>query len=303
MQKEKILIVNSSEDIRNSLKDILSKENYEVHTALLVNEALETVKDISFSVVLTEVEMPDMKGIEILHKFKDLRSNVSIIVVTNSQSVSLAVEAMKKGAYDYITKPFNLEEVKFIIDRALERGHLLEEAKEKQIYQELALLDSLTGVYNRRYFEELIRREINRGKRYKEIFSVLIIDIDDFKRYNDTYGHLSGDEILKKLAGLLIKNSRCTDFVFRYGGDEFAILTPNTDKKGGSILGYRLLKAAENIDICLQNNVKERITLSIGLATFPDDANDQEDLVRRADKALYEAKQTGKNRLCLFGLS
>ena len=303
MTPEKILIVNSTEEIRNNLKNVLKKENYDVYTAPLIKDALEVTKDVPIGVVITEVDMPDVSGIEILHKFKNLKNDISVIVMTNSDSVQLAVDAMKEGAYDYITKPFNPEEIKFIIGRALERKFLLEEAKEKQIYQELALLDPLAGVYNRRYFEELMRREINRGKRYGEQVSILIIDADDFKKYNDTYGHIEGDKILKKLAQIAVSNVRCTDFVCRYGGDEFVIIAPHTDKKGGSVLGYRLLSMVVGLDLFPEKDKKFNMTISGGLATFPEDGDNRDALISSADKALYEAKKMGKNRFCLFGLN
>ncbi len=298
---QKILIVDSTEEIRDSLKSVLKNENYEVYTAPLVKDALEVTRDVPIGVVITEVNMPDLTGIEILHKFKHLKDDVSVIVMTSSDSVQLAVDAMKEGAYDYITKPFNLEEIKFIVGRALERKFLLAEAKEKQIYQELALLDPLTGVYNRRYFEELMRREINRGRRYGENVAVIIFDIDDFKKCNDTFGHGGGDHILKQLAGLAVDNVRCTDFVCRYGGDEFVIIAPHSDKKGGSVLGYRLLSIVAKHVFSFEDDKKPGITISGGLAVFPMDGENRDDLMQSADKALYEAKKLGKNRFCLFG--
>jgi diguanylate cyclase (GGDEF)-like protein len=148
-----------------------------------------------------------------------------------------------------------------------------------------------------------------------------MIDVDDFKKYNDTYGHPAGDEILKKLGQVFLKRSRATDFVARFGGEEFAVIAPHTDKKNASILAGRLVdmvlreefnfipthqncasKAAEKAGRDLEKKDITKVTVSIGLATFQDDANTGDDLLKCADVALYQAKTLGKNRICLFGI-
>jgi two-component system cell cycle response regulator len=238
----------------------------------------------------------------VLRKFKEVKSNIPIIVVTTYSSVSLAVEAMKEGAYDYITKPFNLDELRLVVLHALERQKLLEEVKEKNIYQELALIDGLTHIYNRRYFDELLRREVDRAMRYPQKFSLLMIDIDDFKKYNDTYGHLAGDRVLKGIASILFHRTRSTDFVARFGGEEFVLIAPHTDKKGASVLAARIADLVAKENFVLTDSTVTNVTVSIGVATFGDDATTKEELIQSADKALYQAKRLGKNRVCLFGV-
>jgi diguanylate cyclase (GGDEF)-like protein len=210
---------------------------------------------------------------------------------------------MKAGAYDYITTPFNLDEIKIIILHASEWRKMVEEVKEKRIFQEMALMDSLTHIYNRRYFDELLRREAERAIRYHYKFSLLLIDIDDFKKYNDTYGHQAGDEVLRVVANSLIHQTRSTDFTARYGGEEFAIIAPHTDKKYISFLAARIVHFIANKDIVLNESIKTRVSISIGIATFGEDTLERNELVKLADKALYEAKKLGKNRSCMFGIS
>lgn len=300
MEKERILIIDGDEYVRDTLYQCL-KKNYEVFTALSFQEALDVFNKGCFNIVITEINNPEVKGIEVLRKLKEIHSDTPIIVVTTYNSVSLAVEAMKVGAYDYITKPFNLDELNLVVMHALERQKLVEEVKEKNVYQELALLDGLTNLYNRRYFEELLSREITRALRYPQEFSLLMIDIDDFKKYNDTYGHVAGDNILKSIAEIFLKRIRNTDFVARYGGEEFVIIAPHTDKKGASILAARIVDLINRKEFSGDNFIIANITVSIGVATFQEDAVTREDLVQRADQALYQAKRLGKNKVCLFG--
>ena len=300
MEREKILIVNGDENVRNALEESLKKD-YEVFSSVAFDKALEVFKEKLFNVVITEINTPDVKGIEVLRKFQTIKSDVPIIVVTTFDSVPLAVEAMKVGAYDYITKPFNTDELKLIVEHALERQKLLEEVKEKKLYQELAVLDGLTQVYNRRYFEELLRREIDRALRYPQKFSLLMIDIDDFKKINDTYGHPAGDKILKGIADLIACRIRSTDFVARYGGEEFSVISPHTDKRGASVLAARLVDLVNRAEFIVEDSKMVKAYISIGVATFREDATTRSELIQRADKALYQAKSLGKNRVCLFG--
>lgn len=301
MEKEKILIINGDEYVRNTLVDCLSKD-YSVTTSPTFSQALKITKDKTFHVVITELETPEEKSIEVVRKFKELESNMTVIVVTTYDSVPLAVEAMKEGVYDYITKPFNFDELKLTIAHAIERQKLMAEVKEKHIYQELALLDGLTKIYNRRYFDELLGREVNRAIRYPQKFSLLMIDIDDFKKHNDAFGHLSGDHALKEIAQIIFNKARTTDFVARYGGEEFVVITPHTDKKSASVLAARILTLVNTHEFVLKNPSKNKMTVSIGIATFSDDAKTKEELIERADQALYQAKKLGKNRVCLFGI-
>ncbi|OQX80597.1 MAG: hypothetical protein B6D56_04530 [Candidatus Omnitrophica bacterium 4484_70.1] len=302
MEKEKILVVNGDEYVRNTLQKSLSSE-YEVFTSASFTRALDVFSEIPFSAVLTEINTPEVKGIEILRKFKKVRADIPIIVITTYNSVSLAVEAMKAGAYDYITKPFNFDELKLVVMHALERQRLLKEAKTKDFYRELAFLDELTKVYNRRYFDEVLRREVERVKRYPQKFSLLMIDLDDFKKYNDSYGHQTGDKILKGVADILShKIRRGVDVLARYGGEEFAIITPHTDKKGASVLAARLVDLVAKEKFIFDESTVIKVTVSIGVATYGDDAVTIDELVRKADEALYQAKRTGKNRVCIFGM-
>lgn len=299
--EKKVMIVNGDETTRKALRDALITAKHNVVTAPTVKDAIEQAQHGDFDVLITEMRMPDVSGIEVLRKFKQMKSNVCLIVVTAYNSVPLAVEAMKEGAFDYITKPFNPDEITIVVDRAMERQRLMREAQEKERYKELALLDGLTNVYNYRYFQEMLTREIHRAQRYPQQVSLLMIDVDDFKKYNDAYGHPAGDEVLKKVGQILMGSTRKIDLVARYGGEEFVIILPETTKKGSSIVATRIIALLDKIEFYDKKNIfNAHVTVSIGLASYPEDAQTKDDLIVKADQALYQAKKLGKNRICLF---
>lgn len=163
----------------------------------------------------------------------------------------------------------------------------------------LAITDSLTGLYTRRYFFERLDEELQRSKRHGLKFSFLMIDIDNFKNCNDAYGHLVGDTVLKDVAHIAKSSIREIDLAARYGGEEFSIILPETDKAGAMLVAERIRKKIEE-NIFKAYDEKLKMTASIGLAIYPDDSQEVSDLIERADKALYVAKSSGKNIVCEY---
>lgn len=182
-------------------------------------------------------------------------------------------------------------------------------AIERKIYyqssvslKKISITDPLTSLLNRRYFEERISEELERSKRHSQPFSLIIIDIDNFKDFNDTYGHLYGDEVLRNTALGIRGCTRVIDIAARYGGEEFAVILPTTDKEGALIIGNRIRDEIFNMSFPAQRTGKTaKLTVSLGIATYPNDAATIEDLINNADRALYKAKGLGKNRVVLFG--
>ncbi|RMG68533.1 MAG: sensor domain-containing diguanylate cyclase, partial [Nitrospirae bacterium] len=164
----------------------------------------------------------------------------------------------------------------------------------------LAKTDGLTGLYNHRVFQERLKEEIMRAQRYKKRLFLLMADIDHFKRINDTYGHQTGDRVLKTVAEIIRKSVRQLDFPARYGGEEFALLLPETDCENAFKVGERIRKAIEEHEFRLDNGETFKLTISIGIACYPFDSRDREELVKMADSALYHAKESGRNRVCLY---
>jgi diguanylate cyclase (GGDEF)-like protein len=167
--------------------------------------------------------------------------------------------------------------------------------------KELSITDPLTGLFNRRYFEERFFEEIQRSKRHSLSFSLAMIDIDDFKLFNDTEGHLAGDEILKNIANIAKDSLRIIDVIARFGGEEFAVIMPQTDKDEAFMVTERIRKSiAEYLPRTWNVFPNDAITISIGIASFPSDGNDRKSLIRNTDKALYTAKIKGKDRTVVW---
>jgi len=286
-----VLVIDNDEAARKILNDVLNQEGYKVRTAENQDEGIKLARVLSFQIILSDLMMQDRSSLEVLEDLQAINPPPCIIITTAYPSIKSAVEAMRHGAYDYITKPFDVEELKLTLRRAAERHFLLGEANQKEYYRELSILDGLTGLYNHRYFHELLTREISRAKRYPQEFSLLMIDIDEFKKYNDQRGHLQGDDLLKQIARIFSQSIRCVDLVFRYGGEEFVILLPQTPKEGAKTVADRILNLISQ---------KSTISVSIGVATFPQDAITKDGIIDAADRALYQAKCQGKNQVCIF---
>ena len=170
-------------------------------------------------------------------------------------------------------------------------------SKDFEYQYKLATVDGLTELYNHRYFQEALKNQIEISKRYGQPFSLIIIDIDFFKKFNDTYGHQAGDAVLKQVAQTLKKNSRTTDFVCRYGGEEMSIILPNTNAEDALFNAKRINKAIAEKEFQLNPTETGKVTISVGVATFPDNANDAQGLIEFADKGLYYAKEHGRNQV------
>jgi len=291
MEEISILIIEDDEKLVQELEGILKNLGYKVWVANNPQEGLNLLKATTFACILTELRMPYMNGVELTRQVMRISPSTNVIVITPYNFISSAVEAMEEGAYGYITKPFNVSEIRVILERAVERHFLISKEREEGYYMRLSIVDPLTGIYNRRCLIIQMKNKVNTLKRQRyQKFSLLMIDIDDFKKYNDTKGHLEGDKLLKEMAKLFQDSAREKDTVFRYGGEEFVIFLEDTDKKGASIVAERIRSLI---------NLYTPTTISIGVSTFPDDGDTEEELISKADKALYEAKRGGKNKVCL----
>ncbi len=296
----KILIVDDDPSLREVVVHLLRHSGYEVCEAIDGQMALSKVQGEHFDVAVADIVMPHMDGLAFLKAARQLDSRTAYIMMTGFASWDSAVEAMKLGAADYLPKPFTLELLQLIVARTLEKQRLAERAREAEFYKRLAQTDGLTDLYNHRFFHQLLAVEISRARRFQRPLSLIMLDIDHFKIYNDVNGHQAGDRALRQLAWLLKHSSRSYDLIARYGGDEFAIILPETDKKTAG-------EVAERIRVSIATAPLEHAdvlpsgccTVSLGVASFPEDAVAEGDLVREADRALYQAKLGGRNRICL----
>lgn len=297
----RILVVDDEETLRSFIGNVLKDEGYEVTEASSGEEALEKVKQISFDLMLTDVKMSGIDGIQLLKMVKHIDMDCIVIVMTGYASVETSVEAMKSGAADYITKPFNIDQIKIVVSKTLEKRRLERESREGEFYKELSRIDGLTGLYNHRHFHQLLESEIARSIRYNHPLSLIMLDIDYFKTYNDLNGHPAGDMVLEKIAWVIKQSIRTCDLAARYGGEEFAIIVPETDKEGAAVLARRLGKLVEETQFDREQvQPGGKLTVSLGLASYPLDAIEKKDLIEKADQALYQAKESGRNRLVVF---
>jgi len=295
-----ILIVDDDPAMLETLRDILSEEGYTITCVRTATLAEEEIKKKFYNLALIDLNLPDGKGLELLRLIKNASSESAVIIFTGYASLESAVSALNEGAFAYLQKPLNMEEVKISIQRALDMQRLsFDNKKMMNRLEEISLTDTRTGLYNYRYLMERLTSEVKRARRYVFPLSVLMLDLDYFKSINDVYGHQYGDRILKELADYLRGFVRGGDIVARYGGEEFVILLPDTNKKGAVIFCERLL-AGMGSHVFDPRGKKIKLKISVGIANFPEDGvttGTAPGLLDVADRALLRAKESGGNRL------
>lgn len=266
------------------------------------NDAWNLLQQDKFRMVIADWMMPGMDGLELVRNIRSLEKHgyIYTMLLTSRGQTEDIIHGLAAGADDYITKPFEREELRFRI-RAGERVIKLEKqlaARNEQL-RRLALIDELTGIGNRRAFDEALGRLFEQCRRFRHPLAVAMIDIDYFKRYNDAFGHRAGDDALQQVAKLIGQNIRTVDLSFRYGGEEFAYLLPETDIRGSAVVAERLRRTVENAKIPHPDNPPhDVITISAGVASYdPRMATDADAIVQLADQALYRAKAAGRNKV------
>jgi diguanylate cyclase (GGDEF)-like protein len=311
----RILVVDDEESIRNILSQILTDAGHEVTAAGSGEEALEIFRKEHFPLVISDIRLGGMDGIDLLTEVKRLDPDVQVLMITSYASMETAIMALRTGAYDYLIKPFeDLDLITAAVDRAIEKIRFiienevlvenLKRNKEElerlnEVLREMAIRDGLTGLYNHRFFYEALWKEIDRSTRHGHVFSLIFIDVDFFKRYNDTYGHPEGDKVLRDLAEIFKKRLRKTDLIARYGGEEFVMLLPETHRDIARRVAEEIRKRVEEHPFEGEEvQPLGKVTVSMGLAVFPGDGSDGDSLIKSADAALYEAKHSGRNRVC-----
>lgn len=307
-----LLVVDDEETLRSVVSQVLSADGFLVAEAASGEEALEVFRAESHSVVITDIRMGGMSGIELLTAIKQHNPDTEVVIMTSHASLDSALIALRAGAYDYLVKPFeSLDLISAVAGRAAEKARLVAQNRElleklkraneglqeaNAVLQEMAVKDGLTSLYNHRYFQEALAQECARSKRYAKQCSVIFMDVDNFKMYNDTHGHPEGDKLLKTLAELMVKHVRSTDLAARYGGEEFVLLIPETSKDNAIRIAEGL--RARIADYPFKGGETQplgRVTISIGVASYPEDGSDAPSVISFADQLLYKAKHGGKN--------
>ncbi len=302
----RILIADDEPVSRRILEAALRRMGYDVVVAEDGNEAWSKLSEHGVRLLIADWMMPGLDGLELVRRIRSMRTDryVYTMLLTSRSQKQDIIHGLAAGADDYITKPFDRDELMVRI-RAGERVVRLEEdlASRNEQLRRLTLIDELTGIGNRRAFESTLSRLHDHSRRYRRALSVVMIDIDRFKAYNDTLGHRAGDEALKQVARLIGSGTRSADLAFRYGGEEFVCLLPETDEHGGLVVAERLRRTVEDAALPHPGTAAGGVvTISCGIATLePGGALSQDALVRTADEALYAAKRAGRNRVEIGG--
>jgi two-component system, cell cycle response regulator len=303
----RILVVDDHPDNVEIILARLESRGYQVETATNGQEALACVQANPPHLVLLDVMMPLMDGYEVARRIKgdpDLPF-IPIILVTARDSTEDKVEGLDAGAEDYLTKPVNFPElearvrsmlrIKRLQDELDEKNRELEDANRR--LKKLSITDGLTGLFNHRHMQELLREEFERSKRSSDPVGVVMLDLDRFKQVNDTYGHPTGDIILFETAEILRETAREIDMLGRYGGEEFMVILPGSDEEAAARFAERVREHVA--DHLFRDGATEvRMTVSSGVAALPAArAESPSALLKQADEALYRAKGGGRNRV------
>ncbi|WP_045213153.1 diguanylate cyclase [Desulfonatronovibrio magnus] len=296
-EKNSVLIVDDQPNNIHTLGTLI-KDDYKVMVTTSGSKALEIAQsDNPPDLILLDIMMPEMDGYEVCRRLKsnEQTNSIPVIFVTAMDSAEDEEKGFNLGAVDYISKPFNPT-----IVRARIKTHMNLKIKTDML-EKLSMQDGLTAIPNRRFFDESLSKEWSRCTRNGFPLSLLIMDIDNFKLYNDNYGHGAGDNCLIKVAGA-IKNTlqRPTDMAARYGGEEFVVLLPETDAAGAVHVAQGLRKAVQGLGITHQHSpTASVVTISVGASThcLESPAKNKEQLLKWADEALYRAKEMGRNQV------
>ena len=288
----RLLAIDDSELIHRLLQVRLQGERLELHGALSAQEGLQKARELMPEVILLDIELDTMDGFEVLAHLKSdpKTQDIAVIFISAVSDTMDRVRGLDLGAVDFIAKPFEVAELKARVRSALRMQHLV------KMLEHRAQIDSLSGLWNRRYFDQRLQQEWSEARRHGRSLSLIMCDVDRFKRLNDQFGHPFGDQVIERVAQIL-SGGRGSDITCRYGGEEFGVILPST-------AADRALEVAERHRVAIESHTWSGhddviVTSSFGVAdlkSLPTDAG-MEQLVQAADMALYRAKQSGRNRV------
>ncbi|MGF7049628.1 diguanylate cyclase (GGDEF)-like protein [Paenibacillus sp. DS2015] len=288
----RILIIDDDVDLAAYLKGILEERNYPVNIALTAERGLKLFYDWKPDMILLDILLPDTNGMDVLKQIveKSQLEHSPIIVISSEDTRERRIHAYRSGAMDFFGKPIDSELLIALIDNRF---------RIKQQWEHSIIIDELTGIYNRKHFNRMISQLISNFLRTNAVFSVVIMDLDHFKQINDSYGHLMGDEVLRSFAAIVMDMKREEDIFCRYGGEEFALLLPNTDREQALEL-LQHIREQFLAHVFSSAGQHFMVTFSAGITDSQKDNAHIDKLVKEADQALYLGKQSGRNQTILF---
>ena len=293
---DKILIIDDDAGVRDSMQEFIKDSGYDIYTASSAEEALELLKSEIVDVVITDIILTGMDGLELTDLIKH-NYDIDVIVMTGYSEKFSYEDAINKGASDLVFKPIRYRELMLRLKRVLKERQLsIDRAKMLKTLEKLAITDGLTRLYNLRHFYKQLEIEIDRCNRYGHSLALLLLDIDHFKMCNDTYGHLEGDKVLVRLGQIIKVCLRTMDSAYRYGGEEFTIILPETTGKEAKNVAERISDAVESERFSPETGEDFSITISIGVTEYYK-KEQLSTFIHRADQAMYKSKAKGRNRI------
>ena len=320
--RKTVFLVDDQPMIAEAVRRALATEDLDFHYCQDPTEAVKMATELEPTIILQDLVMPELDGLTMVkfYRASPALAQVPIIVLSTKEDPEIKSKAFELGANDYLVKlPDKIELIARIryhsqsyinLKERDEAFRALEQSRQKlaeanEFLQKISSLDGLTGVPNRRRFDEVLKQEWQRAIRHSTSISLIMLDIDFFKLYNDTYGHQGGDDCLKRVAKMLENSAkRETDLVARYGGEEFAVILPETGTNGAFEVAETMRQNIANENIPHDSSkVSDHVTISVGVATWlPERASSSEKIITAADKALYKAKESGRDKVVSLGM-
>jgi diguanylate cyclase (GGDEF)-like protein len=329
----RILVIDDEQSLLELLGEFLSDHGHEVILANTGAKGLDLYNSEHPDLALIDLMLPDLSGFDVLKHISSRDEETALIVISGVGSTDHVIEALRRGAWDFLIKPFtNLELVLHAVDQGLEkvrlkrenrryREHLEEEVRKRTLelreeilarkrieedlrrselrYRELSLTDELTGLYNARHFFRQAQAEVERAQRYGSPLALCVMDIDHFKLYNDSHGHLNGDAVLSELGRIIRRQIREADSAYRYGGEEFMIILPETPCEEAARVAERIRLVFFGHTFFPEKDTPVHVSVSVGVTSYVS-GESVSDLVDRADRNMYAAKKRGRNTtVCL----
>lgn len=301
MKTPTILVVDDNPVILKLLEELLLRAAYRVTTVTCGEDALESLKTQTADLVLLDVDMPGKSGLAICKAIKENihTKDIPVIFVTSRGERGDVISGFESGGQDYIIKPFTRAELLARVRTHLTLRRVQEDLQESvNRYRNLSIVDDLTGFYNTRFLYQSLQEQLEKNPEVP--VSVIFIDIDNFKRVVDTHGHLNGSNTIAELADVVMPLLPQGCYGVSYGGDEFVIVLQGHDRRQGRAIAELIRLAIGKTSFLAFCDLKVHITISSGLATYPDDAQSLQDLLGKADHALFEAKRLGKDKVISF---
>ncbi len=296
--EDRVLIVDDDDAIRQTMQEFIRRSGFTTFSASSAEEAMELLAKEEIHVAVTDIILPGRDGLELTDYIKT-GFDIDVIVMTGYSGDYSYAEAINKGASDFVFKPVRYEELLLRIKRVLNERRLTKErAKILGKLQNLAITDGLTKLFNSRHFYSQLGAEVGRSARYKHPLSLLLLDIDNFKVFNDAYGHLEGDKVLVSIGLNIQACLRAMDSAYRYGGEEFTVILPETNGEEARTVAERIRQAIGSEPHTPDGAGEVAVTISVGVTEYIN-GEEASAFVQRADQAMYTSKKKGRDIVTL----